>query len=118
MDINILELFKYFRQKDRDMGKPLERLKYSITLNNLWLYVIKLVKERPMYSREIHKMIKEKFNIKTDIITVYSVLYRLERGGFIKRSGNYRKYYKLTEKGEKEFQEGLKVLENVLILLK
>ena len=100
------------------MRKPIERLESSLTLNNLWLYSLKLLSEKPMFSRELYKQIKEQCKVKANIITVYSVLYRLERDGYIERSGNYRKYYRVTEKGKKELQDGIKLLENVLGLLR
>jgi len=100
------------------MGKPLDRLTSSLTLNNLWLYIIKLLTEKPMFSRELYKALRDKYSIKADLITVYSVLYRLEREGYILRSGSYRKYYEVTEKGKKEFQAGLNLIEKTLTLLK
>ena len=100
------------------MGKPLERLESSLTLNNLWLYSIKLISDRPMFSRELYKGMREKYKIRVNLITVYSVLYRLEREGYIKRSGNYRKYYEVTEKGRRELQNGIRLLEDVLNVLK
>jgi len=100
------------------MVRPLERLESSLTLNNLWLYSLKLLLERPMFSRELHGQIKERYKIRADMITVYSVLYRLERGGYIKKAGNYRKYYEVTERGRQELREGLELIEKVLKLLK
>jgi len=100
------------------MGKPLERLEASLTLNNLWLYSIKLILEKPTFSRELYIRMKERYKIKANVITVYSVLYRLEREGYIQKSGNYRKYYEVTEKGRKEFENGIKLLENILLSLK
>lgn len=100
------------------MGKPLDRLEASLTLNNLWLYLIKLISDKPMFSRELHKEIREKYKMNVNLITVYSVLYRLEREGYIKRRGNYRKYYEVTEKGEKELQNGIQLLEEVLKVIK
>ena len=100
------------------MGKPLERLEASLTLNNLWLYLIKLISDKPMFSRELYREIREKYKMKVNLITVYSVLYRLEREEYIKRSGNYRKYYEVTEKGKKELQNGISLLEDVLKAMK
>jgi PadR family transcriptional regulator PadR len=115
----LLREFKYYRIKLYEgVGKPLERLESSLTLSNLWLYSIKLISDRPMFSRELYKGIKEKYKIKVNLITVYSVLYRLEREGYIKRSGNYRKYYEVTEKGRKELQRGILLIEDILKLLK
>jgi PadR family transcriptional regulator PadR len=100
------------------VGKPLERLRSSLTLNNLWLYSIKLISDRPMFSRELHREIRSKYKIKVNLITVYSVLYRLKKEGYIKRSGDYRKYYEVTEKGKRELQNGILSIEDVLNSLK
>lgn len=115
----LLREFKYYSIRLYEgVGKPLERLESSLTLNNLWLYSIKLISVRPMFSRELYKEIREKYKIKVNLITVYSVLYRLEMEGHIKRSGNYRKYYQATEKGRKELQGGILLIEDTLKLLK
>lgn len=100
------------------MGKPLDRLKKSLILNNLWLYAIKLISEKPMFSRELYEQIRSRYRINTRVITVYSILYRLEREGYITRSGNYRKYYEVTNKGKEELKSGLKLLDDILGLLK
>ncbi|MGQ9781142.1 MAG: PadR family transcriptional regulator [Nitrososphaeria archaeon] len=99
------------------MVRPLERLESSLTLNNLWLYSLRLLSERPMFSRELHGQIRERYNIGANVITIYSVLYRLERGGYIKKAGNYRKYYEVTEKGKNELRSALELMKNTLRLL-
>jgi DNA-binding PadR family transcriptional regulator len=71
-----------------------------------------------MFSRELYRGIREKYKIKVNLITIYSVLYRLEREGYIKRSGNYRKYYEVTEKGMRELQNGILLIADALNTLK
>jgi len=99
------------------MKKPSDRLLNSVTANNLWLYVCKLLLEEQMFAREIQREIVRRFGLRTNLITVYSVLYRLQRGGYIRRTGNYRKYYRITEKGVEEFEKGVKLIEKTLKVL-
>ncbi len=43
--------------------KALNRLMIKLTKENLWIYIVKLLMERPMYGYEIAKEIRERFNI-------------------------------------------------------
>ncbi len=82
---------------------PFDRLKKSNTIENLWLYILSLLKKREIYGWEIPNIIEKEFRFKPGRITPYRVLYRLEKNGFVK-SGikERRRVYRLTEKGRKE----------------
>lgn len=87
-----------------------ERLVKKLTKENLWLYVLKLLKERPMYGKEIVKEIRKRFNFSPALITVYVVLYKMEKEGLIRKSNDIKSegkiYYELTEKGKEIFEKG------------
>ncbi len=86
---------------------PFERLKKSNTIDNLWLYILSLLKERQLYGWEIPKLIEKEFNFKPGKITPYRVLYRLEKDDFVKsKMGERRRIYQITEKGKKELESG------------
>ena len=96
------------------------RLVRKLTVENLWLYVLSLLKSGPLYGYEISRKIKENFGFKPGRVTCYMVLYKLQAEGLIaskkvRASGgeSSRKYYVLTKKGEraleaaKEYLRGL-----------
>jgi len=98
---------------------PLARLKRKITKENLWIYILTLLKKKPMYGYEIRNKIKEKFGFNIGKISSYVVLYRLEKAGYVAsklddKSGRARKYYIITKKGKSLLNEGIKFLENLL----
>lgn len=99
---------------------PIERLQKSNTIENLWIYVLSLLKKREIYpvrkkdsslsngvyAWEIPKLIEKEFGFKPGKITPYRVLYRLEKTGFVKsRMKERRRVYKVTEKGAEEFEK-------------
>ncbi|AFK51093.1 transcriptional regulator, PadR-like family [Thermogladius calderae 1633] len=100
-----------------DKVKALERLKRKLTVENLWLYVIRVLLDSPspMRAYDVRKQIKSRFNINPPAITVYTVVYRMNREGLIARvTGGDETYYKVTEKGVEAFNQGLKFLEETL----
>lgn len=102
---------------------PLKRLKTKITLENLWLYILTLLREKPLYAYEIRDRIEERFRFGIGNMTAYLVLYRLESEDYVKTEwkivdGRQRKYYAITEKGRKVLDEGICFLEALVRELK
>jgi DNA-binding PadR family transcriptional regulator len=88
---------------------PLERLQRSNKIENLWIYILSLLKKREIYGWEIPSLIEKEFGFKPGKITPYRVLYRLEKTGFVKsKVEERRRIYQITEKGKEE----LKLAEN------
>jgi DNA-binding PadR family transcriptional regulator len=86
--------------------KALKRLKLKITKETLWIYIARLLQERPMYGYEIREHIRERFDFEPARVTAYVVLYSLQREGIVESKMEKsplgkpsRKYYTLTEKG-------------------
>ncbi|HDZ36255.1 MAG TPA: PadR family transcriptional regulator [Thermococcus sp.] len=107
------------------MTTPMERLKNKITKEVLWLYILRLLRERPMYAYELKERIKEAFNFEPATVSSYVVLYKLEKEGYVtaewqeSQTGKpSRKYYRLTPQGEKLLEEGIAFLENMVAKLK
>ncbi len=95
--------------------KALRRLRRKLTEENLWLYVIHVLKEKPMYAYEVKVSIERKFGFKPRTVTVYAVLYRMVREGLLKvDTKNGTKVYMPTEKGIEAFKLGLEFIENTL----
>lgn len=98
-----------------------DRLLEKITKENLWLYIMRLIMDRPMYAYEIKERISGEFGFDPATITVYVVLYGMEREGLItsfrkEAEGKrvIRRYYKPTEKGIEVFRRGMGLLSDTL----
>jgi len=103
------------------MTSPMERLKTKITKEVLWLYILRLLKERPMYAYELKEKIKEAFDFEPATVSSYVVLYKLEKDGYVTAEWQEshtgkpsRKYYRLTPEGERLLEEGISFLEETI----
>jgi len=98
---------------------PIDRFLKSNTIENLWIYILSLLKKREIYGWEIPKLIEREFGFKPGRITPYRVLYRLEKEGFVKSQlKERRRIYEITEKGEKELEKAKKFYKTILKWLK
>lgn len=94
---------------------PLARLQKSNTIDNIWVYILSLIKQQPMHAYQIQKEIEKKFGFQPGKITPYRVLYRLESEKFVKSKIQERKrIYQITEKGRKEFEKAKKFYQKIL----
>jgi PadR family transcriptional regulator PadR len=97
--------------------KPLKRLERKITIENLWIYILSLLKERPMYAYEIRENVSVRFGFDLGQVTAYVVLYKLEKSGHVnsewKETVRQRKYYRITESGEELLEKGIELLDNL-----
>jgi DNA-binding PadR family transcriptional regulator len=83
--------------------KPIERLKKSNTVENLWMYVLALLETKPLYGWEIPDLIEKEFGFRPGKITPYRVLYRLEIDKFVTSSvKERRRIYEISALGKKE----------------
>jgi DNA-binding PadR family transcriptional regulator len=92
-----------------------------MTKEVMWLYILRLLLERPMYAYEIKKHIKERFEWDAATVTSYVVFYRLKKEGYVNtewvestEGRPNRKYYAITDKGRTLFQEGREFLETMM----
>ncbi len=94
--------------------EPIERLKDKVLRENLWLFIFKILKEGDSYAYELRRKVKEEFGFWSGSVTGYKVLYLLEKDGYVKSyMKGRRKYYKLTEKGEKQLEKAKQFLEKI-----
>lgn len=85
---------------------PFERLENLNTKENIWIYILSLLKKGSIYAWEIQDIIEKEFGFKPGRITPYRALYRLEEDGFVKSEmEERRRVYKITEKGKKELEK-------------
>jgi len=96
----------------------------KLTKENLWLYVLSILKERPAYPYEISDLIEERFGWRPARVTAYMVMRSLKSKGYVRMSkkkgeetGKMRNYYEITESGRKLLEEGLKFLNETMISL-
>lgn len=98
---------------------PFNRLLKSNTIDNLWIYILTLAVDGPIYAYYFQRDIKKRFGFCIGKITSYRVLYRLEQGGFVKSEIKDRKrIYRITQKGRKELDRAKKFYEEMLKLMR
>jgi DNA-binding PadR family transcriptional regulator len=93
-------------------SKAFERLEKNLTIDLLWIWVLKLLKEGPKYAYELKQEIQNRFGFSPAIVTNYTILYLLKGEGIVKKIEMRndieridRKYYEITELGHKLFEE-------------
>lgn len=91
------------------MAKPIERLERKVLKENLWIFILSLIKKKPRYRYEIKGLIKEKFGFISGDVTAYKVLYFLELGKYVKSFDKHgKKYYAITRLGMEQLGEAKK----------
>jgi len=100
-----------------EKDKPLARLKRKTTVENLWIYILRLLREKPMYAYEINKNIADRFDFEIGTATSYVVLYKLKNNGLVntdwREEGRPRKYYTITSEGEKLLDKGIEYMKKL-----
>lgn len=98
---------------------PFERLQKLNTRDNLWIYILTLLKRSEIYAWQIQNTIEREFGFKPGRITPYRALYRLESAGFVKsETRERRRIYKITEKGKSELEKAKDFYQKILLNLK
>lgn len=102
------------------MASAYTRLVRKLTTENLWLYVLRLLKDGPLYGYEVKDRIATKFGFKPSMVTCYIILHKLEKEGLIsskrisgKGRGPPRRYYTMTRKGLETLERAKRFLENL-----
>ncbi len=88
--------------------KAMARLLKNITVRTLWIYVLAVLKEGPAYPYHVKKSIMGRFSFNPPTVTLYTVMYRLEREGLIRKTESGT--YEITELGLHALREGAKLL--------
>lgn len=90
-------------------GKLLKRLEDLNTKDCLWMYILRILSDKPMHAYTLRGEVTKRFGFRPGTVTAYRVLYSLTSGGFVtKRVVGRRKVYNITEKGRDELQEAVK----------
>ncbi|MCY0868139.1 MAG: helix-turn-helix transcriptional regulator [Desulfurococcus sp.] len=101
--------------------KAYSRLTRKLTVENLWLYVVKILldKGEPMRAYDIKIELRERFGINPPAITVYTAIYRMVRDGVLtRRQRGDEAVYTVSERGLEAFKKALVFMEEVLSKLK
>lgn len=94
---------------------PIKRLEKSNTTENLWLYILLLLKKEGRYGWEIPLLIEKEFGFKSGKITPYRVFYRLEQDGFVKSTmRDRRRVYEITDTGRVELKKAKIFYKNIV----
>lgn len=97
------------------MRKPSEKLYDSITKDNLWIYILKILLKGDCHPYVIREKIEKNFGFRPGKMTSYIVLKRLEHDGYVKIvkreaiNGPERIYYRITPKGKEEIKKAEKI---------
>lgn len=100
--------------------KALARLKRKITVENLWMYIVKtLHDEGDLRAYDLIKRLRERYSIDVATVTAYVVLYKMTREGLIERysSQDGATIYRVTEKGLEALREAIALLRRLSVEL-
>ena len=98
---------------------PIKRLRELNTTDNLWVYILKLLTEKPMHAYALRDAVSERFGFMPGTVTAYKVLYLLSRAGLVSKQVEGRqKVYTVTSKGKKTLVEAVEFYEERARLLK
>ncbi len=91
------------------------RLKDKVQRENLWFFILLLLLTKPRYGYELRRLVKDDFGFLSGNVTAYRVLYSLESEGLVRSEmKDRRKYYSITEAGEREVAKARSFLESLL----
>ncbi len=98
---------------------PFDRLQKSNTIENLWIYILSLLKEEEIHGWLFQSLIEKNFGFRPGKITAYRVLYRLEKDGFVKSElKERRRIYRITKKGDLELEKAKDFYKDILNKIK
>ncbi len=96
-------------------AKPIARLKESNTKDNLWMYVLRILKDGPTHAYTIRDEISKRYGFRPGTMTAYKVLYGLRTRGLVtKRLDGRKKIYHITAKGKAELEGAIRLYRNLL----
>lgn len=85
-----------------EQSKAMTRLQNKLTKEMLWMYILRLLQERPHYGYEIKELVTKRFGFSPATVSGYAIIYRLTKDGLIvgqRTDDSPRKYYEITEEG-------------------
>ena len=108
------------RDDSKETSKAFKRLKKKISIDNLWIYILRLLLEKEMYGYELKESIKSRFGFEPATVTSYTILYKLEKDTLVTshvkdnpEGRPDRKYYAITKEGKKAMKEAKGLFEEI-----
>lgn len=97
----------------------LRRLEKLNTKECLWIYLLGILKDKPMHAYAIRKEIERKFGFMPGTVTAYRVLYKLRKAGLVDKENDGRRVvYSITPAGRRDlikaigfYRERIRLLE-------
>ena len=119
IEVRYIFLYEIMKGEIREFKKEMQSIAYTI----LTLLIISR-SDKPIYGYRIIKAVEELSNgrIKFKVGTLYPVLKKLERNGLVKSfwsisNGSPRKYYSISEKGDKVLDQMLDIWNEMVSLI-
>ena len=85
---------------------PLKRLILLNTKGNLWIYILRVLKDGPTHAYSVRNEIQSRFGFRPGAVTAYKVLYQLKLKGLVtKRAQGRKQVYTITPKGREELEK-------------
>jgi PadR family transcriptional regulator PadR len=86
----------------------LKRLERLNTKDCLWIYILSILKDKPMHAYAIRKEIEERFGFRPGTVTAYRVLYKLRGAGVVRKTMSGRRVvYSVTKKGNQDLKKAV-----------
>ena len=93
---------------------PLNRLKELNTRECLWVYILRILSEKPTHAYTLRREIEKRFGFRPGTMTAYKVLYLLGRSGYVTKQEKGRiKVYTITPKGKDALKEAVGFYNNM-----
>lgn len=100
-------------------ASPMNRLVSLNTYDCLWIYVLRILLEKPVHAYALRKIIEKRFGFEPGMVSAYKVLYLLEQEGYVKSRKNGRvTNYEITASGKKILESARKFYETQAKILK
>jgi PadR family transcriptional regulator PadR len=106
--------------REENKPKAINRLVSKLTKEMLWMYILRLLQERPHYGYEIKQLIRERFGFSPATVSGYAIIYRLINDGLIEEQqpdDSPRKYYTITAKGRTAMSDAKAFLGKTLAIV-
>ncbi len=107
-------------EESTESSKAFKRLTKKISIDNLWIYILRLLQEKEMYGYELKESIKNRFGFEPATVTSYTILYKLEKDNLVvshikdhPEGRPDRKYYSITQEGQNAMIKAKELFEKI-----
>ena len=84
----------------------MRRLRELNTRDCLWVYILRILADKPLHAYAIRKEIRERYGFTPGTVTAYKVLYLLRKSGHVQRRQEGRtNVYSITGLGRRDLEK-------------